>query len=251
MRASFSVASVLMPLMFFAQCSAQQTSTSTSGRAELLIQLRSTDFEVRSSAFDQLRSDSAALRDPKVEAALVSLLDRENKEPVRGEEEDFAGYTSWLSDTVAKIVDWNDPRQVCVLANSVDLPDELAGHAKVAIPCLLRRLKNGLNRYAPGPDISRGDVIAMLVQASGKGKGEIDADTTRTVREAVLSALQSHDADMKIPTIKALEHFGGTDVIPVLKVVAETDPDPSDHYAIRRWAAEAIAAIQRRGETSN
>jgi len=251
MRASHLAASVLMFLMFFAQCSAQQTSTSSAGRAESLIQLRSTDSEVRSRAFDRLRSDPVALRDPKVKAALVSLLDRENKEPIHGEEEDYAEYTSWLAGTVAKIVDWDDLRQVCVLANSVDLPDELADHAKVAIPCLLGRLKNGLNRYAPGPDISRGDVIAMLVQASGKGKSEIDADTTRTVREVVLSALQNHDADIKIPTIKALERFGGTDMIPALKVVAETDPDPLEHYAIRRWATEAIAAIHKREQTLN
>lgn len=100
------------------------------GRAELLIQLRSTDSEVRSGAFDQLRSDPAALRDPNVKAALVSLLDRENREPVYGEEEDFADYTSWLSDTVARIVDWNDSRLVSVLANSVDLPGQLGEHPK-------------------------------------------------------------------------------------------------------------------------
>jgi len=47
-------------------------------------------------AFKQLRSDPTALRDPKVKAALISLLDRENREPVFGEEEDYADYTSWL-----------------------------------------------------------------------------------------------------------------------------------------------------------
>jgi hypothetical protein len=74
----------------------------------LLAELGSNDSEARSGAFDQLRLDPAALRDPKVKAALVNLLDRQNKEPIRGEE-DFADYTSWLSDTVARIVDWNDP----------------------------------------------------------------------------------------------------------------------------------------------
>jgi hypothetical protein len=82
----------------------------------------------------QLRLDPASLRDPKIKAALVNHLDRQNKEPIHGEEEDFADDTSWLSDTVARIVDWNDPRQVCVLAISVDLPDQLGDHAKVAVP---------------------------------------------------------------------------------------------------------------------
>jgi hypothetical protein len=110
--------------------SGQQTSASSPSWANLLAQLRSNDSEVWSGAFDQLRLDPAALRDPKVKAALVNLLDRQNKEPIHGEEEDFADHTSWLSDTVARIVDWNDPRQVCVLANGVDLPDQLGDHAK-------------------------------------------------------------------------------------------------------------------------
>ena len=230
--------------------SGQETSDSGPSWANLLAQLRSNDSEVRSGAFDQLRSDPAALRDPKVKAALVSLLGRENKEPIHGEEEGFAEYTSWLSDTVAKIVDWNDPHQACVVADSVDLPDQLADHAKVAVPCLLRRLKNGLNRYAPGPDISRGSVVAMLVQASAKGKGQLDAATMQTVRQIIVNALRDPDAGMKIETVKALGSFGGEDMIPALKVVAATDPHPAEGYAIRRWAAEAIVAIQKRAQGS-
>ena len=33
-------------------------------------------------------------------------------------------------------------------------------------------------------------------------------------------------------------------MIPVLKLVAETDPDPSKKYAIRKWAAEATAQFK-------
>jgi hypothetical protein len=227
----------------------QRTSISSANRTNLLAQLRSKDPGVRSGAFDQLRFDPSALHDPKVKAALVSLLDRENKEPIHGEEEEFADYTSWLSVTVAKIVDWNDPRQVCVLANSVDLPDELASHAKVSVPCLLRRLKNGLNRYAPGPDISRGSVVAMLVQASAKGKTQLNAATMQTMRKITLNALHDPDDSIKVDTVKALGSFGGEDMIPALKVVAATDPDPGEGYAIRRWAAEAIAAIQERAQS--
>jgi hypothetical protein len=118
----------------------QQTPTAPT-RTELLAHLRSADSEVRSSALDQLRSNPAALRDPEVKVALISLLDHENHETFSAEEEDYASYVDWLSDTVAKVVDWNDSRQVCILANSADIPDELANHAKIAIPCLQRRLK--------------------------------------------------------------------------------------------------------------
>ncbi len=246
-----ALVSVIAVCVMATTVSGQQTSASSASLTGLLVQLRSNDSEVRGDAFDHLRSDPVALRDSKVKAALVSLLDRENQEPVHGEEEGFAEYTSWLANIVAKIVDWKNPREVCILANSVDLPDELGDHARVAVPCLLRRLKNGLNRYAPGPDISRGSVVAMLVQASAKGKGQLDAATIQTVQQIILNALNTPNENLKIPTVKALERFGRGDMIPALKVVAETDPDPSEGYAIRKWATEAIAAIQKREQAPN
>jgi hypothetical protein len=152
--------------------SGQQTPAHKPGRAGLVAQLRSDNVQVRSEAFESVRSDPTALRDPEVRVALVDLLDRENHETPSesGEDEGYAEYTSWLADTVAKIVDWSDPHQVCILANSIDLPDELANHAKVAVPCLLKRYKNSQARF-------RGNVVAMLVQALAKGKGELDAAT--------------------------------------------------------------------------
>ncbi len=217
----------------------QQTPGHKTSRAELLTEIRSEHAEVRSKAFEQLRSDPAALGDPRVKAALVNLLDRENHEPLFGEEEDYADYVSRLADTVAKLVDWSDPRQVCILSNSVVPTDELADHAKVTIPCLLQRSQN-----ATAP--SRGMAVAMLVQALAKGRSNLDPSTIQTVQQVVLKALRDPADQVKIPTLKALERFGEDDMIPALKVVAETDPDPSEEYAIRKWAAEAIAAIQKR-----
>jgi hypothetical protein len=54
------------------------------------------------------------------------------------------------------------------------------------------------------------------------------------------------DAGARIDTVHALAKFGGEDTTPALRVVAEKDPDPSEDYAIRAWAAEAIATIQKR-----
>jgi HEAT repeats len=93
--------------------------------------------------------------------------------------------------------------------------------------------------------------VAILVQASVRGKGHLDAATIQAVRQIILSALRDPDAGMKIDTVKALGSFGGEDMIQALKVVAATDPDPGEGYAIRRWAAEAIEAIQKRAQASN
>jgi hypothetical protein len=218
----------------------QQTPAHKPSRAELLTRLRSGNAEVRSEALDQLRTDPVALRDPKVKAALVNQLDRENHETLYAEEEDYAGYLSWLVDTVAKVVDWSNPRQVCILANGAYLTDELADHAKVAVPCLLQRFKN-----AAAPP--RGDVVAMLVQALAKGRNDLDAATTQSVQQIILSALHDSDGGVRIDTVNALAKFGGADMIPALKAVADTDPSPEvQGYSIRKWAAEAIAAIQKR-----
>jgi hypothetical protein len=230
----------------------QQTPAHKPSTAELIAQLRSDDAQVRSGAFESVRTDTVALRDPKVRAALVDLLDRENHETSDsvkdhghaeyiGSDEDEAGseYIGALADSVAKIVDWSSPRQVCILADSVFPPPELAAHAKVAVPCLLQRSNN-----APPP--VRGYVVALLVHALSKGRGELDAVTIQAVQQIILSALHDPDDVVKIPTVKALGSFGGEDMIPALRNVAETDPDPSEGYAIRKWAAEAIAAIQKR-----
>jgi HEAT repeat protein len=218
----------------------QQVSEHQANRAELLIkQLRSDDSDVRSKAFEKLRSDPALLRDSRTKTALVNLLDHENHETASGEEEDYAEYVSRLTETVAKLVDWDDKRQVCVLADSVVLPDELANHARVAVPCLLQRLKGAL-------PVARGAAVALLIQAMSKGRSDLDSSTIQTIQQVTVNALHDPDPSVRIPTVKALEHFGETDMIPALTVVAKTDPDPSEGYAIRKWAAEAISAIEKR-----
>jgi len=213
--------------------SGQLTSASSPSWVNLLVQLRSNDSEVRSGAFDQLRLDPTALRDPEVKAALVNLLDRENEETVTGDEEDYSMYVDTLSDTVTKLVDWSDPRQVCILANSVYPPAELADHARIAVPCLLRRLKKNV------PHTFQGQVVAMMVQALAKGKRELDPAAMQAARQATLSGLHDPDEGIRMDTVNALGKFGGEDMIPALRVVAEKDP------AIREWAAEAIVAIQQ------
>lgn len=206
--------------------------------AELVAQLHSDDPGVRSDALEELRSDSAALRDPMVKSALVSLLDRENRVKLSGDDEGYAEYLSWLAQTAAMVVDWNNPRQVCILANGLVLPHELADHAKVSVPCLLQR-------YKGAPALIKGKVVAMLVQALGKGRNELNADTQQTIQQIVISGLHDPDPDedVKIDTVVALGRFGSTNMIPALREVAD---DPKEHDAIRTWAVEAIEQIQKR-----
>jgi hypothetical protein len=167
-------------------------------RKELVEELHSDNAEVRSDALDRVRSDSDAFRDPNIKAALVNLLDRENHVTLCCDNEGYAEYLSWLAETVAKVINWNDSHQVCILANSLDLPDELANHAKISVPCLLQR-------YEGGPAQTRGEVVAMLVQALGKGRTNLEAGTIHKIEKIILSSLHDTEEDVKIPTVEALK----------------------------------------------
>jgi HEAT repeat protein len=137
-------------------------------------------------------------------------------------------------------VDWSDPRQVCILANSIDLPGELANHADAAIPCLLKRYNNSQARF-------RGSVAAMLVLALAKGKGELNAATAAETREAILKGLRDPDHGVKGDTIEALGKFGGEDMIPALRALADAETaNDAGSRSIRRRTLQAIDDIEKR-----
>jgi len=228
-----------------AAVSGQQTSASGVSRAELLAQLSSDEPVVRNDALQQLHSSPDALRDPKIKIALVNLLDQENHVKFSMDDEGYAEYVAWLEETAAKVVDWTDQRQVCILTDGAYLEDELADHAKASLPCLLRRFKNA-------PHFFRGKVAAMMVQALAKGRNEIDPTTVEAVQQATLSALHDPDDGVRIDTVEGLGKFGTEDMIPALKGVADTDPAPEAHgHSIRKWASEAIVKIQKRAQAPN
>ena len=207
----------------------QQASSQKASPAELLKQLSSDEPVVRNDALEQLRSNPDALRDPKIKTALVNLLDQENHVKFSMNDEGYAEYVAWLADTTAKVVDWSDQRQVCILTNGVYLEYELADHAKASLPCLLQRFKNA-------PHAMRGRVAAMLVQALAKGRNEVDPATVEAVQQATLSALHDPNDGVRIDIVEGLGKFGTEDMIPALKAVAETDPATEVHgHSIRKW----------------
>ena len=221
---------------------AQEAPASGPSTAELVEQLNSDEPVLRNNALERLRSDPDALRDSKIKAALVTLLDKENHVKFSEDDEGYAEYVDWLAETTAKVVDWTDQRQVCILADGVYLEDELADHAKASLPCLLRRFNGARNAY-------RGRVVAMIVQVLAKGRSELDSVTIQSTQETILGALHDTDEHVRADTVRALGKFGGADVIPALEDVAKTDNavDKLDQSLwIREHAVKAIAQIQKR-----
>jgi hypothetical protein len=112
-----------------------------------LSDLKSPDVQRRVDAYEKIKADKNALERSDVKAALVDLLDRENRVihgTIRDRSEGYAEYIGELADSVAEIADWHDPYQVCILTETAYNPaseftDELAvkGGSAVA-PCLLK-----------------------------------------------------------------------------------------------------------------
>jgi hypothetical protein len=242
----------------------QQSPAGRSSISDLLSKLHSKDWTERSDALDQIRSDPAALQSRKVQAALIDLLDRENRETSESlhvahepshqnvnesdgeaDAEGYGEYCTWLGETVNSFADWNDPRQACILvyAGSNDYPSspqQAAARARAVMPCLLKRSRSEapLDRAVAGP---------MLVEAVQKSAGTLDATTARVANQAILSDIRDPDDGVRSLTVDALAKFGGMDFIPALQQVANKDPSPEvEGHSIRKSAIEAIASIRKR-----
>jgi HEAT repeat protein len=63
----------------------------------------------------------------------------------------------------------------------------------------------------------------------------------------ILRTLQDPDELVRAFTVHAVGKYGTEDMIPALRKVAEADPSPEvEGHSIRKAAADAIAAIQKR-----
>jgi hypothetical protein len=115
------------------------------------------------------------------------------------------------------------------------LAAEAAARMKIAISCLLEMSK-GTNR-----------VIAVPILVQALAKDNLDSGVIQTVEEAISLALQDSDEAVRFFTVDALGSFGGFDMIPALKEVAESDSSPEiQGHSLRKSATQAIARIQKR-----
>jgi len=239
-------------------CLVTQNPASKPNVGQLLSSLQSERWVDRADAYDELRSDPAAISSANVREKLLQLLDRENhviesnlreSQNQAGAEdkfgEEYAEYVAGLGETVDSFADWNDTRQVCIYVHEPYNPEsrfatKIASHGKVALPCLIRMYDSDL-------PLLRAEASPVIVQALAKSKEALDARTIRDAKQLVIKALRDPDNAVRINTVQALGAYGRQDMIPALERVAETDPSPEvNGYSIRKWATEAIAAINAR-----
>jgi hypothetical protein len=231
------------------QTPAQQTPTAKPQITTLLAALHSEKWDDRAAAYEGLVANPTAMRNAEVRMALWDLQDRENHltlatAPEPESEESYAEYKGQLLDTLESIVNWSDPKQLCILANaSYNTDSKFAGRlaeaGKPILPCLIQMTKS--DRPA-----DRFKSVSVLIQMRAKGRN-LDSETVQEIRGITIRALHDADDGVREFTVESLEDFGTEDMIPALKEVAETDPAPEvQGISTRKHALKAIEQIQQR-----
>jgi hypothetical protein len=231
----------------------QQVPASKPSVPDVLTKLHSRHWSERIDAIEEIDADQALLRSRTIQVALIDLLNRETAEDASSQdtsadddgEEEYSQYLTSLSYIVNKFVDWNDPRQACMMvyAAYIDYPSsapKAAAVARAAMPCILKRSKSNVVS-------DRAIAIPMLAEAMQKAQGTLDAETAQTAKQIVLSDLRDPDPGVRSATVYALGSYAGPDMIPALEEVAAKDPAPEvEGHSVRKSAAEAIVEIRKR-----
>lgn len=253
-RALVVIAGIFAPLW----CLGGQGRTDAHKVDDVLSQLKSREWLARADGLERLRSDPSTLTRRDVREALLSLLDAENRlveatlRESKGREgisakygEEFGDYLNQLGQTVDSFADWNDSKQVCIFVRTRydsqgSFAARIASRPRIAVPCLIEMF---------GSDVGlvRAKAAPVLVQALAKAPNTLNAKTAQKAKQIVRQALLDPYDAVRIDAVRALGRFGGEDMIPALKQVAESDPiREGQDSLIRKWAAEAIVAIQKR-----
>jgi hypothetical protein len=246
------LALTILSFVFCAAASvAQQTPEPRPPVNDLLASLYAAKWSDRAVAYDELRNDPKEIRKPEVKAALLDLLDRENRTDLAQEpefdsdtNEAYAEYVASLLGTVSSLADWSDPRQLCILAHApYNADSEFAGKLATAkqaiIPCLIEMSKSASSE-------DRYKAVPVLVQLLAKDD-KFRPETVQAISQIIVEGLHDHDGIVRLGTIAALRDFGGKDIIPALQEVADNDPEPEvQGDSIRKYAMKAIAVIQKR-----
>jgi hypothetical protein len=247
-------------------CLAQDTQEGASRPSQTPANFRSNDPHTRVVALEQARSNPAMLQDPNVRSALLDLLDLETREfndRVREGErrraehdegnpessDDNAMYMNDLLETVESFVRWHDPREICLLAKAgagLDSSDarESAARAQAAMPCLQQLSKSDLF-------MDRLKAVGTSVALLARADGSLDSTTAEAMRQMIILALHDKRVEVQWEAVDFLERYGGSNMIPALKELADSNPGPhatQDDIAVRKNAAQAIAAIQKRAD---
>jgi hypothetical protein len=254
---------IVVAVMIASLCFGQDAQQQTSRSSQLLENLRSTDLATRRRAFEDVRSNSAMLRDPNAQSALFDLLHQESRdsdaeireserkraahEKDNSEPREDAMYINDLLRTIESFADFRDSHQICLLAKAgamLDSPDarESAARVQVAMPCLEQLSKSDLF-------MDRLNAVRILIRLRASADGSLDPGTAGTIKQAIALALHDKRTEVQWEAVDWLARDGTQDMISALRELATSVPGSGateDEIAVRTNAAKAITAIEQR-----
>lgn len=253
---------LLFPITGSFAAPSPQTNSST----PQLSDFNAPDWHQRWAAYEKIKDNQEATKRPDVRGALFNLLERENQvihqtrvnsngklgvSDKYGEE--YTEYYADLLGTVAKLADWHDRRQVCILAQGSYNPDspfatQLAAEGgAVVAPCLLKMAQSNEDEN------DRYESIPVLVHLSGI-TGLSLPDRER-IQQAIVAGLHDRSIGVRLTTVRAVGQFGTPQMTPILQEIARSDPasrpineGKESRFDVREAAEKAIRSIQERAK---
>lgn len=229
-----------------------------------LSDFKAPDWRRRSAAYEKIKASDEALQRSDVKSALSGLLDRENQvirmtltnsngkvgvSEKYGEQ--YSEYYADLLGNVAKIADWHDQNQLCILAEGSYSPDSpFAGRVAVeggaaVVPCLLK--------IAQGSMYDRQESIPVLVQLFSV-TNDLSRSDRRRIQQTITAGLRDSDVSVRLSTVQAVGKFGDSQMIPALQDIVHLDQysrlldNGQRRFDVRDAAAKAIQSIQERAK---
>ena len=224
-------------------------------------QLESDDWRQRRDAYKQLLATSKAVGAGQTKAALIALLDKENrirhrimqesKEKISVSDklgEDYSEYYADLLGQTAKVADFVNKHDLGVLLNSSfnansSFGKRLASQGEAIVPNLLQLAQ-------ADTAVQRADAMDMLLETAQMS--QLSSTTRDSMRKALIKGSQDQSVIVRLGAIRGLGRLGGRQDIPLLETIAREDPASyplakgGKRFPVREAAQRALVEIKSR-----
>lgn len=186
----------------------------------------SSRYEDRREAFDQLtmlvRNQRTSLKSyvrqhPEVSAALIALLERENRpDPAK----DALPEDSYIGDLIMSVAQLKDPRAVYALAGAIATgklaEDGLVALGQSAVPVLVNLLRS------PSEHEMKRAASAKVLGEIASAHSAVRVDTS-AIRAALVASLRDPSMFVRRKAVLALESFADQEIREAMQSLAASD----------------------------
>lgn len=241
-------------------CNAQLLRSEDEGIEAILKQLENPDWEERAKAMYRYKL-KRFVKDERMKVALISLLEKENKlfntffDYDRYEEPQVKKYWVYyrnLSDEVALL---RDERAIPAVVNSYMWGElvvrTLENMGEPVVVPLIEKL-NSKYSVAKSYDFSIIGILEKIVE-----KHTLSNESKAEIKKVFIKALKDEEPYVRKYAVRGLGNIGDTDVIPLIKSLADNDPCEQVEmfegrgkkiylYPVRKEAREVLKKLRKK-----